>query len=94
MGRDQLVIPTRLKFKDLSAHSHNKGTAMPHEHITLAQAPNGEIGPRCHACGIRLTFGNAMVLDKYYYCWEHYVEKTGADTATVVGDTVERFYQK
>ena len=44
---------------------------MPHEHITLAQAPNGEIGPRCENCGIRLTFGNAMVVGKYYMCWEH-----------------------
>ena len=34
---------------------------MPNEHVQLAQAPNGEIGPRCHTCGIRLTFGNAMV---------------------------------
>ena len=39
---------------------------MPHEHVQLAQAPNGELGPRCHACGMRLTFGNAMVVDKYY----------------------------
>ena len=34
---------------------------MPHEHIELAQTPNGEIGPRCNECGIRLTFGEAMV---------------------------------
>jgi len=34
---------------------------MPHEHIQLAQAPNGELGPRCHECGIRLTFGNAWL---------------------------------
>ena len=33
------------------------GETMPHEHVQLAQAPNGEIGPRCHNCGIRLTFG-------------------------------------
>ena len=39
---------------------------MPHDHIQLAQAPNGELGPRCHKCVIRLTFGNAMVVDKYY----------------------------
>ena len=56
---------------------------MPHEHIELAQTPNGEIGPRCKTCGIRLTFGEAMVVDKNYLCWEHYVESTGADTATV-----------
>ena len=40
---------------------------MPHEHIQLAQTPNGEIGPRCHKCGERLTFGNAMVVDKYLH---------------------------
>ena len=49
---------------------------MPHEHGELAQTPNGEIGPRCHTCGIRLTFGEAMVVDKHYYCWAHYVEVT------------------
>lgn len=92
VGRNQLVGSTRLKFKDLSVHSTNKGTAMPHEHITLAQAPNGEIGPRCETCGVRLTFGNAMVVGKFYMCWEHYVESTGADTATSVGEAEERFW--
>jgi hypothetical protein len=92
VGRNQLVGLTRLKFKDLSVHSANKGTAMPHEHITLAQAPNGEIGPRCDICGVRLTFGNAMVVGKFYMCWEHYVESTGADTATSVGEAEERFW--
>lgn len=87
MNKNQLQRPKQSEY----AH---RGVKMPHDHIQLAQSPSGEIGPRCHNCGIRLTFGNAMVLDKYYYCWEHYVEKTGADTATVVGDTVERFYQK
>ena len=67
---------------------------MPHEHVQLAQAPNGELGPRCHACGMRLTFGNAMVVDKYYMCWEHYVEATGADTTTEVSDADERFWMK
>ena len=65
---------------------------MPHDHLKLAQAPNGEIGPRCHNCAKRLTFGNAMAVDQYYYCWEHYVELTGADTVTQVGETVEMFY--
>ena len=92
VGRNQLVGSTRLKFKDLSVHSINKGTAMPHEHITLAQAPNGEIGPRCETCGVRLTFGNAMVVGKFYMCWEHYVESTGADTATSVAEAEERFW--
>jgi hypothetical protein len=70
----------------------NKRDSMPHDHITLAQAPNGEIGPRCDSCGIRLTFGNAMVVDKYYLCWDHYVEATGADTSTTVGEAEERFW--
>ncbi|MDG1538191.1 MAG: hypothetical protein P8Q85_06520 [Candidatus Poseidoniaceae archaeon] len=65
---------------------------MPHEHITLAQAPNGEIGPRCKNCGTRLTFGSAMVVGKDYLCWDHYVEATGADTATSVGEAEERFW--
>ena len=67
---------------------------MPHEHVQLAQAPNGEIGPRCHICGIRLTFGAAMVHNQHYLCWDHYVEATGADTVTVVGETEEKFYMK
>ena len=69
-----------------------QGDSMPHEHITLAQAPNGEIGPRCEKCRVRLTFGNAMVVGKYYMCWEHYVELTGADTSTTVGEAEERFW--
>ena len=71
-----------LKFKDYEFLAEYGGNVMPHEHIQLAQAPNGEIGPRCHTCGIRLTFGNAMVVDKYYMCWEHYVETTGSNVAT------------
>ena len=67
---------------------------MPHEHVQLAQAPNGEIGPRCHKCGIRLTFGNAMVHNQHYLCWDHYVKATGADTVTVVGETEEESYMK
>ena len=61
---------------------------MPHDHVRLAQAPNGEIGPRC------MTFGAAMVLNNNYVCWPCYVEATGADTSTVVGETVERFYAR
>jgi hypothetical protein len=76
----------------LNALPLNKRDSMPHDHITLAQAPNGEIGPRCDSCGIRLTFGNAMVVDKYYLCWDHYVEATGADTSTTVGEAEERFW--
>ena len=67
---------------------------MPHEHIELAQTPNGEIGPRCNVCGIRLTFGEAMVFGKHYLCWEHYVEETGADTATVEIQRQTRFWKE
>jgi|TARA_B100000161_G_scaffold124611_1_gene88431 hypothetical protein len=35
-----------------------------------------------------------MVHNQHYYCWEHYVEQTGADTVTVVGETEEKFYMK
>ena len=56
---------------------------MPHEHIELAQTPNGEIGRRCYSCGTRLTFGEAVVVDKHYFCWANYDEITGDDTATV-----------
>ena len=72
--------------------THVQRDSMPHDHITLAQAPNGEIGPRCESCGIRLTFGNAMAVGKYYMCWEHYVKATGADTSTTVGEAEERFW--
>ena len=67
---------------------------MPHEHIQLAQAPNGELGPRCKSCGTRLTFGAAMVVDKDYYCWEHYVEITGADSVTIERTTETRFWKE
>jgi hypothetical protein len=33
-----------------------------------------------------------MVVGKFYMCWEHYVESTGADTATSVGEAEERFW--
>ena len=40
-----------------------------HDHVRLAQAPNGEIGPRCSMCNKRMTFGAAMVLNNNYVCW-------------------------
>jgi hypothetical protein len=33
-----------------------------------------------------------MVVGKYYVCWEHYVEMTGADTSTTLGEAEERFW--
>jgi len=68
------------------------GEDMPHDNIRLATAPNGEIGPCCHKCGTRLTFGSAMVIDDNYYCWDDYVLATGADTSTVVGNHDKPFY--
>jgi hypothetical protein len=43
---------------------------------------------------MRLTFGNAMVVDKYYMCWDHYVQLTGSDSATDVSNADERFWMK
>ena len=68
--------------------------SMPHEHIQLAQTPNGELGPRCKSCGTRLTFGEAMVVDRDYFCWVHYVEETGADSATVEIQRETRFWKE
>lgn len=67
---------------------------MPHDHIQLAQTPNGELGPRCKTCGDRLTFGAAMIIDENYFCWEHYVSITGADTATVEIKRETRFWKE
>ena len=35
-----------------------------------------------------------MVVDKYYMCWDHYVEATGSDTVTKVAAADERFWMK
>ena len=67
---------------------------MPQERIELAQTPNGELGPRCKKCGKRMTFGEAMVVDMNYYCWEHYVEVTGAESATVEIQREVRFWKE
>mgnify|MGYP001453984757 CR=1 FL=1 len=67
---------------------------MPHDHIELAQTPNGELGPRCKSCGTRLTFGEAMAVNQNYYCWVHYVELTGADTVTVEIARETRFWKE
>ena len=67
---------------------------MPHEHIELTQTPNGEIGPRCKMCGIRMTFGEAMAVDKNYFCWDCYVQVTGSDTATIEIQRQTRFWKE
>jgi len=33
-----------------------------------------------------------MVVGKFYLCWDHYVEATGADTATSIGEAEDRFW--
>ena len=67
---------------------------MPHEHVPLAQTANGEIVPKCHECGIRLTFGNSMVYNEVYLCWKCYVAATGADSATKTHNTESPFWQQ
>lgn len=66
---------------------------MPHSHVPLALSPSGEIGPLCHVCGKRLTFGEAMVHDELYYCWTHYQSLTGATAATSGSEVVRPFYR-
>ena len=82
-----------VRFKDLCVFAGN-GEEMPHDNVPLAQAPNGEIGPLCHDCGIRMTFGSAMVHNNYYLCWKCYVVATGADSATEVSNTNIPFWQQ
>ena len=66
---------------------------MPHEHIPLAQSPSGEIGPLCHSCASRLTFGEAMPMNQNYYCWTCYVEITGNGGAVTPDDSTQPFYR-
>ena len=44
--------------------------------------PDGELGPLCAACGVLLRWGASMTVDEDYLCWEHYLERTGAEPAT------------
>jgi hypothetical protein len=41
-----------------------------------------------------MTFGAAMIIDRNYYCWEHYVEITGAESATVQRSVDNRFWKE
>jgi hypothetical protein len=41
-----------------------------------------------------MTFGAAMVVDKDYYCWKHYVEITGADSVTIERTPDTRFWKE
>lgn len=66
---------------------------MPHEHVPLAVTEKGELGPCCIKCQKRMTFGEAMIHEQHYLCWEHYVEATGADSATASFEHSDRFYR-
>tara|TARA_Y100000996_G_C22241583_1_gene527911 strand:- start:323 stop:448 length:126 start_codon:yes stop_codon:yes gene_type:complete len=41
-----------------------------------------------------MTFGSAMVVDRDYFCWVHYVEVTGAASVTVERTTENRFWKE
>jgi len=81
-----------LTLKDLK--HDRRVNEMPHDHVPLAQAPNGELGPLCHGCGKRLTFGQSIPIDKHYACWECYQEITGCTAATSGKQTERPFYRK
>lgn len=80
-----------LAFKDWMPYGPLR--EMPHDHVPLAQAANGEIGPLCHGCGIRLTFGQSMIIDEHYFCWQCYQQNTGAGPSTSGKKTEKRFYR-
>ena len=67
--------------------------SMPHDHIKLAQSPTGEIGPLCNICSKRMTFGEAIPMDRDYVCWKCYVEITGNEPATKQDDSSQPFYR-
>jgi len=66
---------------------------MPHEHVPLALTEKGELGPCCRICAKRMTFGEAMVHDQHYLCWKHYLEESGADSATSTSTQEDPFYR-
>ena len=66
---------------------------MPHEHIPLTQAPNNEIGPLCIPCNKRMTFGEAMVHNERYICWDCYIKETGNKSATSESTNEGPFYK-
>jgi hypothetical protein len=39
-----------------------------------------------------MTFGAAMVINNNYYCWECYVEITGAESSTKVVEAEKKFW--
>ena len=80
-----------LTFKDLSLDAVL--IRMPHDNVPLAAAPNGELGPICHGCGKRLTFGQSIPIDQHYACWDCYQEITGVTSSTAGKETERPFYR-
>ena len=62
---------------------------MVHQGMCL-EPETGQIGIKCDTCGKRLTYGQAMVVDQKYLCWEHYVASTGAQPSTVGKENAPR----
>jgi hypothetical protein len=67
---------------------------MPHEHVPLGLTENGELGPICHYTGKIMTFGEAMVIDEHYVCWEYYQKLTGAVPSNKITKSNKPFYNK
>jgi len=42
----------------------------------------GELGPICDHCGGLMTFGESMVINAQYVCWDCYQKSTGAEPST------------
>ena len=49
---------------------------------TKLSTATGQLGPICAVTGKAMTFAEAIVLDGDYLCFEAYIEKTGASSAT------------
>ena len=49
---------------------------------TKLSTASGQLGPVCAVTGKAMTFAEAIILDGYYLCYEAYIEKTGASSAT------------
>lgn len=64
--------------KGLTASPADRGIYRP----PLGIHPDGEIGPLCAHTGKLLRWGEAMVVEATYVCWEAYLELTGAEPAT------------
>lgn len=66
---------------------------MPNDNVTIALSPSGEVGPLCNSCKKRMTFGESMVHNEHFLCWEHYQEATGATSATDENELEKPFFK-